>query len=365
MLIKNFQSASALESNKLIDCGILKYKRDIYLFVDPNAYKNNTVTSAKAVIINSSVSKGSKEGNMIQIAIDNSVIIRYSVYFCNVIFEIPGNIQLSQFVITSAYSKELQSLFDQNISSSFMPGMYSASLGRLAATDETLFWELIGTMDSGVIPPEYYTEMHEYKVTGDLFTMCNITEIYSGSELIDNNTSTHYMDINLWDTMKYEFLGIMNKVEEKTNNTIDILDRFYNDFNDFIGNDGYFIYESDKKGKNNPGTNIVSGSIPYKSFYLPEYIKNNVTNTLLLFEQSCHDIEKEYGPIKVQCYPSKIGNKVKINFKDYIQFPKELTPLGNVDQDGAKSSSDKGFHIEKIIDDTLENLQYCGYYDYQ
>jgi hypothetical protein len=359
MIIKNFTTTHELESNELAECGILKYKRMIYLFVEPNAYQQNISRTARAVIINASVSKGSKEGNIIHIAIDNSVIIRFSVYFCDVIFEESNNIYLSQFTVKSAYSREIQSLFDQRQSTSFMLGMYSSSLGELEVSNAALFYDIMNNMDTSILPPLYYTEMHEYKATCDIFTMGGgVSEVYSGRELIDNKTAFKFMDINLWDTMRYAFLGVMSTVEHNSPATLDILNNFYSDLVDFIGEDCYFIYDSDGKGIDNPGTNIVEGNIPYKSFYIPKYIQENVTSALILFEQSCHDIERKYGHIRAQCYPNKIGNKIKIRFKDYdAKYPTDMPPLGNVEIDGATSASDHGFHVEKQIDEVLENFQ--------
>jgi hypothetical protein len=362
MLIRSFDSVSSLQNNELSDCGILKYKRSIYLFVDPNIHQNNMTKIAKAVIINSSVNKGSKDGNIIHIAVDNSVMIRFSVYFCNVIFETPNNIELSQFNIESAYSREIQSLFTQRHFTTFMVGFYSSELGQLRNENEDLFWTIINNMDTSVLPPLYYTEMHQYKVAGDIFSLDTlVTEIYSGRELIDNNTSVEYMDISLWDTMKYNFLGVMENIENKKGNTIDVLNDFYHDFINFVGEDCYFIYDSDGKGSNTPGTNIIGKNIPYKPYYIPEYIGRNVNTALNLFEQSCHNIENKYGHIKVQCYPNKIGNKLKINFKDYNQHPKELPPLGNVTPDGNNSSSDNGFHVKRVINETLDYLAFERY----
>jgi hypothetical protein len=209
--------------------------------------------------------------------------------------------------------------------------------------------------------------MHQYKITSDLFTLGGcVREVYSGHELIDNKTFVEYMDINLWDTMKYSFLGMMQKVEtdKNTSETFGMLNDFYSDFIDFIGVGCYFAYDSDKKGPGNPGTNIIKGSIPYKPFYLPEYIKDNVTSALILFEQTCHDIENKYGPIRLFCYPTKIGNKFKIRFKDYdaSHYPIEAAPIGALEQDGLTSSSDNGFHVEKQIEEVLEHVDSVNLY---
>jgi hypothetical protein len=241
-----------------------------------------------------------------------------------------------------------------------MLGMYSSVLDKIENTDPQLFYDIMSNMDSSILPPVYYTEMHEYKVTSDLFTLGGIvSEIYSGDELLDQKTSIQFMDIGLWDTMRYAFKGVLQNLETNKNTieTFNMLDYFYSDFIDFIGDDCYFIYDSDAKGPSNPGVNIVKGSIPYKAFYVPHYIELNVTTALTLFEQTCHDVEKNYGHIRLYCHPSKIGNKLKVRFKDYQGYPKNAFPLGGIEDDGlTNSSSDNGFHVEKQITEVIDNI---------
>jgi hypothetical protein len=352
MLIRSFNNKE-IEDGELSDCGILEYKRKIILFVEPDPYRANTLRSAKAVVINESVSKGSKEGNITHVAIDNSVLIRFSVYFCDVIFETPNNVYLSQFKIITAYSKEWQSLFDHNNVVQYLMGRYSQKLGMLEHINSQLYNEIIGVMDTSVIPPVYYTEVHQFKMARDLFYMGgDNVEIYSGNELIDNKTQIITMDINLWDTMKYKTLGVLDAIEKQANETLQNANNFYYDFNRFIGENSTFIYDSDARGKDSPGVNIVGGKIPFKNFYAHPFIQNNVTNALTLFEQSCHDIERDHGHIKVHCVPSKVGTLMRIKFKDYDGFPANFIPLKN--NIGNNSSSiDLGYQVEREIDNTV------------
>jgi hypothetical protein len=355
MLIRSFDTAKELSDNQLHDCGIIEYKRKIVLFADPASYKNNTLKAAKAVIINESVCKGTKEGNVTHVSVNNSVLIRYSVYFCDVVFEMPNNIKLSQFKVTSAYSKEWQSLFDQNNVMQYLTGRYSQNLGILEYANNQLYNEIICLMDTAVIPPLYYTEVHQYKISRDIFYMGgDSVDLYSGSELIDNKTQVNILDINLWDTMKYKTLGILDAIKNQANETFQHSSLFHYDFNRFIGENSIFIYDSDGKGKDSPGVNIREGDIPLKPFYTRPYIQDNVTNALILFEQSCHDIESQYGHIRVQCLPGKIGNKMRIKFKDYDGFPKEFIPLGSGTQSGNSSSIDSGYQIEREIDEAID-----------
>jgi hypothetical protein len=358
MLIRNFTTSQELDNNELRDCGILLYRRRIVFFVDQNAYKNNTLKFAKAVIINESVNKGSKDGNITHVAVNNSVLIRCSVYFCDVAFEVSNNIRLSQFKINTAYSKEWQTLFDRNEVVRYLTGKYSEKLGMLEDINNRLYHEIINVMESAVIPPIYYTELHQYKITHDIFYMGGESiDIYNGNELIDNKTTIDVLDINLWDTMKYKVLGVLNAIEDNANETFQNANIFYHDFDRFIGENSFFIYDSDARGPGNPGVNVLKGSIPLKDFYTRSYIQNNVDTTLILFEQSCRDIEKQYGHIKVQCLPGRIGTIMKIKFKDYpAECPHKFIPLSTISHTGNSSSIDLGYQTEREIDEAIDTL---------
>jgi hypothetical protein len=357
MLVRSFPTVKDLESNALADCGILEYRRGIYIFTRPEEYQQNTVKHAKAVIVNESVSKGNKEGNIMHITIDNSVFIRTSVYFCDVIFELPGNVKLSQFRISSAYSKELQSLLDQNNVACYLTGNFSEALSRLEYDDENAFNEIVNDMETTVLPPLFYNEVQQYKTTQDIYCLGGGIEIFSGIELIDRKTRISFLNINLWDTMRFKFLGLMDHMSHVAENTLTLNTLFHGDFDNFIGDNCTFIYDSDGKGINEPGANIIGKSkdIPYKSYYAPKYIPENVRTAYLLFEGTCHDIEREYGHIKVHCAPSKIGNTFKIRFKDYEGTPAAFVPLGNKMPNGDHISSvDSGYFVEKNIDEVID-----------
>jgi hypothetical protein len=358
MLIRCFPDKRAMEDNGLAGCGILKYRRTVYVFVNPAEYNGNAVRRAKAVIVNESVSKGSKEGNIVHIAVNNSVLIRTSVYFCGVLFETAGNIRQSQFKVESAYSKEAQSLFDQGRVAHYFTGTYSQAIGRLQATDEYSFNEIINNMDVSVLPPVFYNEVQQYKSTCDIFSMGGTwEEIYSGSELIDNKTRIEFMDINLWDSMRLNVLGLLGETEERAPETFNAASSFHSDFSNFIAEGCLFMYDSDGKGINEPGINIIGGRIPLKNFYVPGHIPSNVRTAYSLFESTCHDVESRYGHVRILCAPDKIGDKIKIKFKDYNLPPAGFVPLGERSADGDSSAIDSGYHVERNINEAIEALQ--------
>jgi hypothetical protein len=359
MIIKSFRTNTELESGEYKDCGILFYKRHIFLFVDPLEYNNNSVKQAKAVIINESVSKGTKEGTIMHITIDNSVIVRTSVYFCNAVFEISNKIELSQFFVNSAYTKESQTVFDKNEVIQYFPGHYSVVLENLNCGGMSeIYDEITSSFESTVLPPTYYSELQQYRETCDIYNCggAMMEEIYSGKELIDNKTSINVLDINIWDTMRISLLGFMQKMKDEIHGTFDLAELIHGSFVNFVGDNTYFIYDSDGNGLNKPGVNLVEGKVPLAEWYTHKHISENVDTALKLFEQSCRELENQHGHIKVHCYTSKIGDKIKIKFKDYISNPKHLNPMGESAPDGDKSSIDTGYYIDKAIMDTVDQL---------
>jgi hypothetical protein len=212
-------------------------------------------------------------------------------------------------------------------------------------------------MDTTVIPPLYYNEMHQFKKVFDIFCMGGGSEVYSGRELIDNHTKIEMMDINFWDTMRLKFFGSFNNIDVESYHTLATASLFHSDFSNFIGENCTFIYDSDGKGINEPGINIIGGSIPLKSFYVPSHIPTNVRTTYSLFESTCHDLEQQFGHIKVYCAPNKVGDKLKIKFKDYALPPAEFAPLGGQTPEGQSSSIDSGFYVERNIEEVIDAIQ--------
>jgi hypothetical protein len=146
----------------------------------------------------------------------------------------------------------------------------------------------------------------------------------------------------------------MGNLEARSWETLNIADLFYHDFSSFVGEDATFVYDSDAKGPGEGGMNILGGKVPLRDYFTPSFIPENAISALTLFRQTCHDIENAYGHIKVHCYPSKIGNKIKIRLKDYASFPPELEPLGSIDQDGGSTSVDSSYNIEKDFVEAIE-----------
>jgi hypothetical protein len=353
MLIRSFAPNIELERNEYADCGILEYKRHIYVFVDPNEYDNNTVKKAMCAILNQSVYKGNKEGTIVRIPVDNSVLIKTSLYFCNMRYEIPGNIKSSQIDVTSAYSKESQTMFESNQVVDYFAGHYS----HVFDSDPEIYNEIENNFETTVLPPNYYNEMQQYKATSDLFTLGgSYIDFYTWNDIVDKKTIVEFVDVNLWDTMRLFFLGALWRLEDEAHGTFDLADLIHSSFVNYIGNDSYFIYDSDARGINKPGVNVVEGRVPLAKWYVPQHISNNVDTALSLFESGCHDLENKFGHIRVNCYTDKIGDKIKIKFKDYNTRPNDIKLVGSVSEEGDHISVDTGYHIEKAARDALDQI---------
>jgi hypothetical protein len=357
VIIRDFKSIKELDDGGLSDCGIIYYKRTIIIFAIPEEVTNRTLKAAKAAVINESVSKGTKDGNIVHPSAYDSFLIRTNVYFCHVLFEQPCNVYLAQYRVESAYSKEHHAFLSSGNVAHYNIGHYSEQLGELENKNVYLYNEIVANMDVVVIPPIYYTEMHQYRHTSDLFCIGSALEIYGGKELIDNKTTFQFIDIELWDTIKYSIFNVLDNVIDQAPNAFNLSDYLNGTFNNFIGKDAYFIYDSDAKGMNRAGLNVVNLGIPFADFYPRKYIPENIKTALTLFENDCRDIEKEYGHIRLYSRPSNIGNKIKIQFKDYNDVPPGFDPVNNDYAAHKRSISvDHGFNVNREISEVINLL---------
>jgi hypothetical protein len=287
---------------------------------------------------------------------DNSVLIRVSAYFCTATFEELSNMQTGYFTIDSAISREVQSLFDNGETVGFLPGQYSTTLDRLEAADPESYRNIVNIMDTQVIPPNYYNEKHQFTKVHDIYCISGqVQTMYTSQELIDSHTTFEFMDIATWDTMRLSLTQSIADMEHGNQKLFDVSAAFHGAFTRYIAEGSYFVYDSDAKGVNMPGVNCVGGVIPMGKYYTPKFRSENITSSLLLFEASCHDLEQQYGHVRVNCYPGRIGEKLKIRFKDYTVPP--IPQLGKANpEDGGESSIDKGYSINKTIEETVDGL---------
>lgn len=343
----------------LKEYGILENRRTIFVFVDRNAYNARLVRNAKLVILNECAYMGDKMGNLVRPFIPHSVLVKAAVYFGNAIFEVPNELKSSYITIQSGFTKEKQSLFGtpDNRTLVYQPGYYSSSLFETA---ESIRESIVDSLETATLPPNYYTERHMFRLTGD-YNHIHSSEFFSqlsGSQLLDNSTRVTYMDVNLWDTMRTDILGKLSSSDSRYNETFSLSQSVINGLSTFVGEGSIFIYDSDARGFGLSGSNIKGGKIPLGKYYHGKYIIDNLDSARTLFEAGCHDLEAQYGHVRVMAAPGSIGNKIKIIFKDYSADNQPIIPLGGFDQDGGKSAIDNGFMTDRIIEDTIECV--CG-----
>lgn len=361
MLIRRFDDyQDSYDSDDLRDLGIIKHKRTIIIFVNKNEYEHKLCRSARFALINECVFDGSAKTNLSLMKIDNSTINRTAIYFGTVNYEVPNDIRTAYFRVDIGINKERQTL--HNTAEVYTRGI--SSISTLASQySEEVVSELLMGFETTVLPPKFYTEMQMYRMSGDFgnFIVDDHENEYPYSDIIDRSTTFEYMDINMWDTMKREIVvHTANEMDARTQqnqdyNNMNVADSIISSFEYALLEDATFIYDSDAKGMNVSGVNVLGGKITNGKFIPKQFAVSNLEKALLLFNQSCHNIENNYGHIRVMCRPSNIGSKIKIHFKDYNVSP--IQGLNNSDNVNCASSNiDAGFTKNAEIGEALESM---------
>jgi hypothetical protein len=223
--------------------------------------------------------------------------------------------------------------------------MYSA--------DPEVIDQLVNSIETTILPPKYFTEKHMLRVTGDFNPIyCDMmaTTCY-GYELYDTSTRVEFLDVNVWDTMRLDFLNKLVHMEETAQDTFSISGSIFAGFQNFLGEGTTFIYDSDARGMNQGGSNIKGGKLPMGKFYHANYLLENIDTARILFEQSCHDLERQYGHLRVLCAPGSVGNKMFIRFKDYNKSP--IESLGGETASGGQNTMDNGYIVDRMVEETI------------
>ena len=355
MLIRRFNDyQDSCDSDDLRDLGIIKHKRTIIIFVNKNEYEHKMCRSANFALINECVFDGSAKNNLSLMKIDNSTINRTAIYFGTVNYEVPNDIRTAYFRVDIGINKERQTL--HNTDEVYTRGI--SSISTLASLySEEVVSELLAGFETTVLPPKFYTEMQMYLVSGDFgnFIVDDHENEYPYSDIIDRSTTFEYMDVDMWDTMKREIVVAANEMDT-INNNMNVADSVISSFEYALLEDATFIYDSDAKGTNVSGVNVLGGKITNGKFIPKRFAVSNLEKALLLFNQSCHNIENNYGHIRVMCRPSNIGSKIKIHFKDY-----NVSPIQGLNNDAdsancASSNIDVGFTKNTEISEALDSM---------
>ena len=356
MIIRNFSDMQdGYDAEDLSEFGIIKHKRTIFLFVDKNAYEARMCKSAKVAILNECVYRGDEFGNLTTFKVPDSTINRTSLYFGTVAYEVPNDIRTAIFAIEVGLNKERQTYHTTDEVCQSETAEVST---LLAQCDSGVANEYLTQVQTTVVPPMFYTELHMYKQTGDWgYFMLDVTETaFEYSKLVDNSTRFEYMDINHFDTMKSEMIGRLQSSDSSNpTEAFNLSETITSSFAQCMFDDCTFVYDSDARGLNSPGVNVVGGKVTYGKFMPKQWLARNRDNSLTLFEQACHLLEGQYGHVRVHCHHSELGNKVKIKFKDYMTTT-PVVPMRKEIDGTMISTVDQGYSTNNEIAEQVQNL---------
>lgn len=361
MIIRNFSDMQdGYDSEDLSEFGIIKHKRTIYLFVDKRAYEAGVCKTAKVAILNECVYRGDDNGNLTTYKVPDSTVNRTALYFGTVSYEVPNDIRTAMFAIEVGLNKERQTYHRTDEVSQSETAEVSTLLTQC---DPGVANEYLTGVQTTVVPPMFYTEMHMYKMMGDWgYFMLDSTETsFEYSKLVDHSTRFEYMDIGHFDTMKSEMIGRLQASDSSNpSEAFNLSETITSSFAQCMFDDSIFVYDSDAKGLNAPGVNVVGGKVTYGKFMPKEWLARNRDNSLTLFEQACHLLESQYGHVRVHCHHSELGNKVRIKFKDYttttpvVPMRKEIdgTMISTVDQ-GYSTNNEIAEQVQSLADNCM------------
>ncbi len=375
MLIKrNFGSFSndINESHYNEKTGIYRLKRTIYIFIPKESYNLRNFTYGKIVIKNDVVYK-SDTALYMSISFPDSHTIRSAIYFGTFATPEPGNIRhpFAKCDINCATTSE-RIVMKDNETVSISPSIWNKKTlcARADDFDDSQYWNLNEMLEpeSIILTPQYYTDLDMQNRNEDYYSINSELDFsYKLSDLIDNNTTIIYMDINKYDTMRISFHGYNSPYLENTcKDSIDVGTQLKSSFASFVGSGTTFIYDSDAKGMNQDGVMYHGGSVAFGKDYTKQYLAENLGGALELFSSTCKDIASKYGHIRAMYNPAAIGDKFKINFKDYktspIITPSEIADNGCVVK-GSESNTnpisgiDNEFTNDIYVNEILSNFQ--------
>lgn len=370
MLIKSFGTSCDIDEpiNRKNSMGIYDVNRILYIFLTKEEYDTKLFNHCKACVVNSVV-YDTEHDYAHPLTIPGGIIIRNAVYFGDIYLEFQGNLKSGWFVVSNSTTTESVRLPNGH-TLSISPSTWSKRLYELTDKDaaELTYNDNLCGCETMTLNPVYYTDFQMNVMTGEFIDMMyENNHKYLMTDLIDRNTHIIYMNISKYDTMRLNLARQMPKVESICEGSFNISNGLKSAFNSFVGQGSTFIYDSDAKGLNKSGMNVRGGVVPFGKHYHQQYLSENLSGALSLFEMECKDIEKQMGHIKVFYNPSNVGDKMKIKFKDYVKSP--IVVPNQVNNDGSininlsnnspLSSIDNGYvtdnYVKEVVNNQYEN----------
>jgi hypothetical protein len=352
MLIRNFVNIN--DEDSLLSCGIKQCKRSLMIFVNRTEYDNNTAKVGRAIMINESLADANNNINKMRIA--NSAMIRVSVYYFDVMFQVVKDVKSAIFTVTEAFSTERQVVYSEQKVLDYEVSQYS---NILVSANETVR-DMINTMSDTtlVTPPLYYNESHMYNKTYDFLSLFNYDtiQVYTGRELIDNFTTINFYDIVVWDTMNPVIKENLDKDTAKNNMTVgDFSNELFSTFAQSLINDAIYIYDSESINK----VNILHPKFPFQQYQLKTQLIKDLEDSKVIFKNACKSMELKFGSVRVQYMPTMDGDKFSIHFRDYKEDNQPLSLIDNKKIMGIDRSYPTVTSINDYITDSSMYLSEC------
>lgn len=352
------KSNAGLEDPSIVDA-----YREIYFFVDKEELDTfGDVKSGRAILVNHTVTKTNVLDRCDYKSVNNNLVI-FNMYTFDVTFENGiRDYASAQFILQNAFSSSTVNIWD-----ALEPGYYrtgnSYYTSQIVNNDELgNYFEDSESMNVLIPEPQYYTINHMDIMTNDFHALNSIRTlyIYSGMQLVDKRTKLHVYDKALWTTMYNKNLEEMNRYRNKEDySKMDITEvsdsLFYDTANSMITGLMY-SYDSLKKLVQiaySPGLLV---NVPFHNYQNRNKVRNEILSIKNGLLNLCGNIEKNFGNFTLYYYPSKMGDKVQMNFLDYL--PENQPIYKNLVSVDKNTPLNNHLHATAIEIEAIETIDY-------
>lgn len=340
------------ESNKskntelLEKSGIIDARRIIHIF-----YDQNNPQTCKVIQINISITRGTHvlfdktfmnrhNGSLSFVA-----VYAYDCQLSTVCKTVKDMFMHGKLSLIAAKRCDRETDYDNDFTRSEAAQLYSKIFSNYHVSDY---------VDSRVlVNPKYYTQEHEYHVTGDYNPNGMMDDIYqpnlSGYDIVDSNTELYQQSPRMFKTVSETLFNDSIRTNYSNKRSyIDSAADTITDMNFVLGcdnmvNGGIFVYDSQL------GMNFKNASILCKNYMTKQNSTLEFETFLISLESIGNRLENEFGSIRLMYSPSLIGSKCRIIYKDMAN---------SVSDDGmmnSKSSKDSSCEITETISEHIES----------
>lgn len=327
------------------NAGIIDARRFIHIFYDPKS-----PLQCKVIQINISTTKGTN------VLFDPFFMNRHNgtlsfvsvyVYDCElntVEKDLRNQFGYGKLTLLTARRCDRETDYDRGETRGEAAQLFSRTFQNYSLSDY---------VDSRVlVHPKYYTQEHEYYMTGDFSPNGMLDDIYIpnliGNDIVDSVTKIYQQNPNMYKTIK-------DTIMISENNTLFDIDpqkpyteeasASISDVNFVLGcdnlvNGGVFVYDSQL------GIGFKNAHIMCKNYITKETSASELESFLTTLESTGKRIENKYGNLRLMYSPSLIGSKCRIIYKDMMN--KSTDNL-------SEASKDNSHEVTEVIGEMIES----------